>query len=149
MLMLLYLGGFETSEAVATYRKLANTTVELANVAAQYNSMSATDVTSVMNASSQIMAPYPTQNLSIVLSEITTDSSGNPTVTWSRPYHGAQPLTSVILPTGMATPNTNYILVQTSYLYVPTVGSAFVGSVPMSDQIYMLPRQSSSIPYTG
>jgi Flp pilus assembly protein TadG len=152
VLMLLYLGGFETSEAVATYRKLADSTVELANVTSQYTTMSSTDVTSVMNASSQIMYPYPTGKLSIVLSEITTDSSGNATVTWSRPSSGATALVAgskVTLPTGMGSPSMSYILVQTAYLYVPTVGSSFVGNIPMSDQIYMLPRQSSSIPYTG
>ena len=152
VLLLLYLGGFETSEAVATYRKLANTTVELANVTAQYTTMSSTDVTSVFNASSQIMYPYPTSGLSIVLSEITTDSGGAATVTWSRPYNGATALATgskVTLPTGMGTPSMNYILVQTAYTYIPTVGAAFVGNIPMSDQIYMLPRQSSSIPYTG
>jgi hypothetical protein len=53
------------------------------------------------------------------------------------------------LPAGLGSPSTSYILVQTTYLYTPIAGSRFLGPVPMTDQIYMLPRASSSIPYTG
>jgi Flp pilus assembly protein TadG len=152
VLLVLYLGGFELSQAMATYRKVSDTTVELANVAAQYTTMSAADVSSVMNASSQIMAPYATSNLTIVLSEVTTDANNQAKVTWSQPYNGATALTagsSITLPTGLSSPSTNYILVQTTYLYTPVIGSRFLSPVPMRDQIYMLPRASASIPYTG
>ncbi len=152
VLLVVYLAGFEISQAMATYRKVSDTTVELANVAAQYTTMGCLDVTSVMNASSQIMAPYPTQNLTIVVSEITTDNNKVATVLWSKTENCAAGLAQgsvVTLPPGLASPSTNYILVQTSYLYNPIVGGAFIGSIPMTDQIYMLPRASSSIPYTG
>lgn len=151
ILLLVYLGGFEVSQAVAAYRKVADTTVELASVAGQYSTMSAADVSNIFNASAQIMTPYPTQNLSIVLSEVTTDGSGAATVTWSQQYHGTALAagSAVTLPAGMATPSTSYIMVDTKYTYVPTVGAAFVGSIPMSDRVFMLPRQSTAIPYTG
>jgi Flp pilus assembly protein TadG len=152
VLLVVYLGGYEISQGMATYRKVSDTTIELANVAAQYTTMGSLDVQSVMNASSQIMAPYPTQNLTIVLSEITTDDSNNATVTWSQTYNGATPLTvgaAITLPAGLSAKDTSYILVQTTYLYTPVAGAAYVGPIPMTDQIYMLPRSSPSIPYTG
>jgi Flp pilus assembly protein TadG len=148
-LLILYLVGFDAAQAVAAYRKLSAATVELANVTAQYTTMSATDVSNVFNASSQVMAPFPTSNLKIVLTEIKTDSSGNASVYWSRAYNGGSPLTTVSVPAGIVSPNTNYILVQTTYSWTPPVSFGSFGTVPMSDQIYMLPRQSSSIPYTG
>jgi Flp pilus assembly protein TadG len=150
--LILYLGGFEISNATATYRKVTDTTVELANVTAQYTTMASSDVTTVMSASAQIMAPYSTSSLKIVLSEITTDANNNATVTWSQSYNGGTPLTvgaAVTLPTGYGSKSTSYILVNTTYSYVPTIGASFVGTIPMSDQLYMLPRQSPSIPYTG
>ena len=152
VLLILYLGGFEISKAVATYRKVTDTTVELANVASQYTTMSAGDVATVMSASAQIMAPYSTAPLTIVLSEVTTDASNHPTVTWSQPYNGATPLavgSAVNMPAGLASPSNNYLLVQTTYQYTPTVGSAYVHPIALSDEIYMIPRDSPSIPYTG
>ena len=151
LMLVLYVGGAEISQAAATYRKVTDTTVELANIASQYTTMSAGDVSTVMNASSQIMAPYPTHSLLIVLSEITTDANSNATVTWSQPYNGAAALapgTAVTLPSGLASPSTSYMLVQTQYAFVPVI-SGYIGTIPMANQMYILPRQSPSIPYTG
>lgn len=152
VLLIVYLGGFELSQAMATYRKMSDATVELANVAAQYTTMGSLDVNSVFSASSQIMAPYPTQNLTIVLTEIATDASNHATVQWSQPYNGATALvagSAVTLPAGLGTANSYYILVQTTYQYNPVVGANYIPSMPMSDQLYIIPRASTSIPYTG
>ena len=152
MLILLYFGGYEVCRMTATYRKLTDTTVEVANVTAQYNSVSASDVATIFAATSQIMAPYPTASLSMVLSEVTTDANSVATVTWSKAYNGATALvagSAVTMPTGLAAPSSNYILVQSSYSYTPTVGSAFIATVPMTSSIYIIPRNSPSIPYTG
>jgi Flp pilus assembly protein TadG len=154
ILLLLYLGGFELSQAMATYRKVSDTTVELANVSAQYTTMSASvDVPSIFSASSQIMTPFSTGNLTIVMSEVYTDPTTNvATVQWSYPYQGGTPLPAgqvIALPAGMAQPGLCYILVQATYLYNPVVGAAFIGSIPMTDQIFMQPRSSACIAQTA
>ncbi len=152
VLMLIYVAGFELSEGMATYRKMSDATIELANVATQYTTMGSLDVASVFNASSQIMSPYPTQNLEIVLSEVTTDVNSHATVTWSQAYNGATALSPgqpITLPTGLAQPNISYMLVQTHYNYVPVAGGGFMASIPLTDQIFMQPRSSPNIPYTG
>lgn len=149
VLLIVYLVGYDAAEATAAYRKLSTTTVELANVTAQYTTMSATDVSNVFNASAQVMAPFPTSNLTIVLTEIQTNSSSSPSVVWSQAYNGAAALTTASLPSGIASPNSYYLLVQTTYTWTPPIAFGPISSVPMSDQIYMLPRQSASIPYTG
>jgi Flp pilus assembly protein TadG len=151
IVIVVYLAGFEIAEAASVYRKLTDTTVQLANVTAQYSTMSGADVSNVMGASSQIMTPYATGPLSIVLSEVTTDANGAATVTWSQESNGAALKcgSAVTMPAGFATANTSYILVQTTYGYTPTIGAAFVGPIKMADQIFMVPRQSPSIPYTG
>lgn len=151
ILIALYFGGYEASDAVATYRKLADTTTTIANVAAQYTTMSPADVQSVFTASAQVMAPYPTTNLSIAMSEITTDNNGNSTVTWTRTYQGATgPVvgSTVTLPTGMAVNGTSYLLITTAYQYVLPLGVAFASNLNLSNQIYMVPRNSTSIPLT-
>jgi Flp pilus assembly protein TadG len=152
VLLLLYLGGFEITQALSTYRKLTDTTTELASIVSQYAAMSSSDVTSVFTASSQIMAPNSTSSLTIVLSEVTTDANSNPTVTWSQAYNGATALavgSSVAMPTGLAMANTSYVLVQTAYLYTPVIGAAYVKPISLHNQIYMLPRRSTSIAYSS
>jgi Flp pilus assembly protein TadG len=151
VVIVVYLVGFEVMQAATVYRKLTDTTVQLANVTAQYTTMGASDVSTVLGASSQIMNPYSTSNLTIVLSEVTTDASGNGKVTWSQTYQGTA-LTvgsAVTMPSGFQNANTSYILAQTTYAYQPVIGGAFVKPISMTNQIFMLPRASSAIPYTG
>ena len=151
VLALLYLGGFEITQAMATYRKVSDTTVELGNVATQYTTMATPDVANIFAASAQIMAPYATSNLGIVMSEISTDKNNNAKVTWSCAYNGATKLvdtSSFTLPAGFSSPSMSYILVQTSYMYDPTAGANFIKPIPMADQIYMIPRASADIPNT-
>lgn len=152
VLIIAFLGTYEGFQAAAAYRKLSSTTTELANVVSQYTTMGAADVATVTGASAQIMTPFPTSGLSIVLSEITTDSKSKATVTWSQAYNGGTALTqgaSYTLPTSLVTASTSYMLVQTTYAWTPMISGGPVGSINMTDQMYTLPRASSSIPYTG
>ena len=152
VLILACLGFYEASQAAAAYRKLSATTVELASVVSQYTTMSSGDVSTVMSASSQIMAPFPTSSLSIVLTEVTTNASSQATVSWSQAYNGGTALTqgsSFTLPSSLRTASTSYMLVQTAYRWSPIVTGGPLGAINMTDQIYGLPRQAASIPYTG
>jgi Flp pilus assembly protein TadG len=156
--IVLYAGGYEIAQAATVNRKVTDTTVQLANVTSQYTTVANTDISQIFAASSQIMLPYSTTPLTITLSEVQADSTGsvNSKVIWSQSYvassgtvgAGLATGSTVIMPTGLPSPNQYYILVQTTYLYTPTVGAAFVNNIPMSDQIFMIPRESSQIPCT-
>jgi Flp pilus assembly protein TadG len=154
VVIVVYLAGFEVMEAATVYRKVTDTTVQIANVTAQYTTMGASDVANVLNASSQIMTPYPTSNLTTVLSEVTTDNSGAGQLTWTCSLTAGTVACnttpgSVTMPSGFQTPNTSYILAKTTYSYQPVIGGAFIKPISMTNQIFMLPRSSASIPYTG
>jgi Flp pilus assembly protein TadG len=153
LVIIVYAGGFELVQAATVNRKLTDTTVQLANVTTQYTSVASADLNNIFAASSQIMAPYPTSSLTIVVSEVQTDASSHGTVAWSQGYPTGTPClaknSAVSLPAGFASPSSFYVLVQTTYSYAPTIGSAFVHTIPMTDQIFMVPRQSTSIPATG
>jgi len=149
MLMVLYLGGFATSQAVGTWRKLSDATSQLANVASQYTTMQATDAQGVMAAAAQIMSPYSTTNLAEVLTVVGVSASGSATVTWSQAYNGGSALAKgspVTLPSNMLQPGMSVVWVQTSYAYSPVVGSTFFPAITMTDQIYSAPRSSATIP---
>jgi len=151
LLLVIYLGGTQTFQAVSTYRKVSDVTIELANVTAQYQTMSSTDFSNVFSAVSQIMAPYPSGNLSIVLSIINTDGNNNAKVYCSKAYQGATPLvagSTFTPPTGLTVANATYILAQTYYTYTPTIAYGAVGTTTMSDKIYMQPRNSATITCT-
>ena len=152
LILLLFFGGYAIAQAVSVGRKVTITTRALADLTSQYVNMSASDMSNVINASSQIIAPFNAAPLSIRLSEISTDATGAiATVTWSTglnqtPYKGNQSFT---LPAGMNKPNTSYILSEVGYSYTPPVIYSSLGPFSISDSLFMLPRLSTSVAYTG
>ena len=154
VLVLLYALGFEIAEAATVNRKLTDTTVQLANVTSQYTKVAKSDISTIMNASSQIMAPYPNAVLSMTVSEISIDASGNASVTWSEPYLDGIPFqgtgltTPPTAPPSFQTANSTYIIVQTTYVYSPIIASNFMAPLTFSNRSFMLPRNSASIPCT-
>lgn len=150
-LLVLYLGGYQICEAVSAYRKVTITARTVVDLTTQYSTMSAADVGTVLNASSQVMAPFDTTNLSIVLTEYATNSSGVATVTWSKALNGTplQQGATVILPTNICQRGASVVYALVTYAYTPAVGYGSTRSFAISDQIYMAPRGVASVAYTG
>lgn len=147
--LLIFVGAFETTQAVVTYRKLSDLTTQLASVASQDTVYSKAELDLINGASAQVMAPYSTSPLTIKTTEFLTDPliAGRATVIGSRGYGTgipASPHKRGDVLTGLPatlTPSTAYILVQTSYTYSLTVGINFINSIPtMTDQLYFVPR---------
>ena len=150
-LLALYFGAYDISQEVSAYRKMTITTRTVADLTTQYITMSASDVSNVLHASAQVMAPFDTSNLSIVLTEFQVSLAGIATVTWSQALNGT-PLTVgkvYVLPTNVCQPGASVVLSTVAYNYLPPVGYKLTGAIPMSNQIYMSPRQVQSIIYTG
>lgn len=151
VLMLLVFGGYQLNEAVSAYRKVTLTARTVADLTTQYTSMASSDVTTVLNASAQVMTPFNTANLTIVLTEYSTDLTGKTTVTWSKSLNGT-PLvagSTVTLPVNIAQLGTSLVLATTSFSFTPAVAYKLTGPFVMSSQIYMSPRSTQSITYTG
>jgi len=152
ILLALYLGLVASSQAMSTYRKLTDATVEAANVASQYTTMSNGDPSLILGATSQIMTPLSTTPLSGVLSLVSTDANNDATVKWSCGYNGGKPLTantSFALNSNVKQPNTSYFVVQMSYDYKPIAGQGIFPSTTMNSQSISLPRLSQTVPLTG
>lgn len=151
VLALFVFGGYQMNEAVSAYRKVTLTNRTVADLTTQYTSMASSDVTTVLNASAQVMAPFDTANLTIVLTEFATDSSGKTTVTWSKSLNGT-PLvvgSTVTLPANVAQLGTSLVLAQTTFNFTPAIVYNAAGPFVLSSQIYMSPRSTQSITYTG
>jgi Flp pilus assembly protein TadG len=159
VLVALYLGGFETLRLVSTYRKVCDTTAQLANITAYSDTVAKADLQISMAAAAQIMAPYSTSKLEIVASEIQVVSSSSATVTWSQAWKGgsaypagehAKGSTWTLPPALAAAPaDTYYILVQTSYAYTTLLGGHYIGfNIPLANQLYMSPRSITKIKCT-
>src|SRR2546421_10121770 len=77
LMLTLYLGAVEISQAVGIDRKVTLTSRTLADLASQVSSIASSDMSNILNASSWVMSPYDPSRLKVTLSEITIDNSGN------------------------------------------------------------------------
>ena len=142
LMVTLYLGAVEISQGVAIDRKVTLTTRTVADLASQVSTISDSDMTNLLNASTSVIAPYNSSNLKVTVSQVTIDANGTAKIAWSDTRNGtAQTVgATVSLPTALKIPNTSLIWSQVSYDYRPTIGYVITGTLNLSDQIYMRPR---------
>lgn len=151
VMMTLCLGSVEASRGIAADRKIELTAHSLADLASQYTDITNADMANILAAGSAIIAPYPSANLKEVVSEIAIDSGGTATVVWSDTLNGTA-LTvgqTVSVPASLAVPNTYLVLAQVQYDYDPTYAYVMTGTLNLSDQSFMQPRESNSIARTS
>jgi Flp pilus assembly protein TadG len=141
----MYLGGVEISDGIGIDRKVTMTAGAMANLAAQVATISSSDMTDILKASSAIMSPYPTGPLKITISCINIDSTKTAKVKWSETSGGTKRSTgsTITLPSALAVANTQLLLSEVSYAYKPVVGYVITGTLGLSETMYMSPRISA------
>jgi Flp pilus assembly protein TadG len=151
VMLTLYLGSVEVSQAVAVDRKTTLVARTIADLVAQASTPIAnTDMTNLLNAGAAVAAPYPVANLKITVSSIKIDNTGKPTVVWSDSLNGTPRSvgSTVTMPSALAIPNIWMIWSEVQYSYKPTIGYVVTGTMNLSDQLYMRPRLTDCITRT-
>lgn len=153
-MLALYIGGVELGDGLAIQVKVTDTAHTVADLTSQQTTTTnITNVNSILNASSQIIAPYASppysaSNVIVTISEVSTDASGAATVTWSESLNGTKrPIgQAVTLPASLAgLANISLILGEVSYKYTPNLGYTITGTVTISDSYLLFPRNSAAI----
>jgi Flp pilus assembly protein TadG len=147
LMLTLYLGAVEISQAVGVDRKVTLTSRTLADLASQVSSISSSDMSNILAASSSVIAPYDSSKLQVTVSEVTIDSNSKATITWSCTLGGTAHAvgSSVTLPAALNVASTSLIWGEASYSYKPAIGYVVTGTLNLKDQIYMRPRLSDSV----
>ncbi|HEY8067172.1 MAG TPA: TadE/TadG family type IV pilus assembly protein [Methylosinus sp.] len=145
--VLILVGEFTLGEAISISRKVAITGRTLTDLVARRAIVSTSDLTTILNASTQIIAPFSTSNLTILLAEVSTDASGTK-VDWSEPFNTTPLLkgSPFVLPTGMAQVGTSLIYAYVRYDYTPPFATRMIPAVPIRYTFYINPRVTSSVP---
>src|ERR1700749_3536562 len=90
-MLLLLVGGTELGEAMAINVKVSATAHSVADMVTQNTSLSTTSMQNILTGATTIIAPYPCNGnqLSVTVSEVSSDASGNLTLQWSKSYNGS------------------------------------------------------------
>jgi Flp pilus assembly protein TadG len=147
LMLSLWLGSVELSKGIAADRKVTLTARTVADLVSQVSSVSSTDISNSLNASSAVMAPFSTTNLKVTVSSVAIDANSKATIAWSCTLNGSARAknSAVTLPSALLVPSTSLVWSEVQYAYTPTIGYVISGTLTLKDQIFMRPRLSDSI----
>jgi len=153
----LYIGTVEISQAVGINRKVTLTANTVANLVTQYASISAgTQMPDILQASASVLTPYQLSNATVVVSCIYIDAQGNAKVDWSQTLNGTARTSGSTIPIpstdssgsgvghGLDIANTTLVLGEVTYAYTPQLGYIITGTLTLSSSMYMRPRISTN-----
>jgi Flp pilus assembly protein TadG len=164
VLITLYLGSMEVSQALDVNKRVNRTASMVADLVTQQESVDKAQLLSIMKIGDATLQPYDRDSPDITIVAIQVDSSDSPKaqVAWSLEHHGNTVSTpfsagSVIsLPANLKTAGAFVVKVTTALNYIPitawaiknTSSNGSIVTIPMSETYYLRPRLTSTITCT-
>jgi Flp pilus assembly protein TadG len=149
LMLTMYLGGVEISQAVSADRKTTLVAHTIGDLTAQVqNVTSSGDIPNTFNAGAKVAYPYSSSNLAMTVTSVCINSTGTvATVKWSRTQNGTARSGNVtsLIPSALMVANTSLIWGEASYAYRPTIGWTITGTLNLSDKFFLRPRQSNAV----
>jgi Flp pilus assembly protein TadG len=158
VLLIIFLASFDGGRAIVVYMKVRAATFALAAITNQYSTLQSTDMTSIVGATSVVLAPYSSNPAVVTISQLSMANTGHATVSWSYSLNGsARVLGATVAVPSTLTPANNptcssypcyLILAEVSYRYTPIFGFfTAAGTIALSDNLYVTPRNSACVLY--
>jgi Flp pilus assembly protein TadG len=148
LMVTLYLGGVEISQAVSIDRKISLVARSVADLVAQDTVVMNAEMTDILNAGTAVAAPFSATPLKIIVSSVVVDANNIAKIAWSSATSNTTARTKddvVTLPTSLKVANTSVIWAEVTYKYTPTIGYVITGPINLTDRIYMRPRLQDKV----
>lgn len=145
ILIILFIGLVEFTEAFSIDRKLSNVASTVSDLVSQEAAVTSASLNDMALVASELIKPYSAVPMSLVIVNVAADNDGAKTVAWSHPpgsYTNGETYTG--LPeTELMDPNTSLIVVEAVYNFTPTI-SRFLGTFQFSENAYFRPRRGQT-----
>ncbi|WP_232793313.1 TadE/TadG family type IV pilus assembly protein [Caulobacter hibisci] len=149
LLVLLYFGMSEMTQAFMAKRRLGNTASLMGDIAAQNPTITQARVDDIFQIGNTVMRPFATTTLRWCVASVVSDSDGKDTIAWVAPKNSPTDcpakgaVVSYVSP-DLLPASASVIMSSVSYEYVPTLkllGTKFV----FKKSFYLRPRKSDSV----
>jgi Flp pilus assembly protein TadG len=147
VMLLLYFGAVELSEALTLSRKVTHVSSSLGDLVTQSKTINTTEMDNILNAAAAIMTPYSEAPLKMKVTGVKIDADGKSTVAWSFARNDTK-LTkgaTVTVPPMVKQPSSFIVMTEVHYAYTPMIGYVLTGSFDLTDEFYLRPRLSPEI----
>jgi Flp pilus assembly protein TadG len=159
IMLLLFLGSFETTNLVLAYMKLEASAETAADLVAQTRVntvLQSADFTNITNAVKQVLWPLPTTGalLKIAFASITY-STGTAVIDWHTETNSATPITTANIPYSVSLANLgnqtagstdSVIIVTLTYSYTSSFSYVLASSYTLTESAFNRPRYMNCVP---
>ena len=159
IMLLLFLGSFETTNLVLAYMKLEASAEMAADLVAQTRVntvLQSTDFTNITNAAAQVLSPLPTSGtlLKIAFASLTYNT-GSAVIDWHTEVNSATPITTANIPNGASLANLgnqasgstdSVIIVTLTYSYSSPFTYVLSSSYTLTQSAFNRPRYMNCVP---
>ena len=144
ILVLLWIGGVEVTQALSVDRRLNNLASALGDLAARSKIVTYDDVAAIFTIAPGAMFPYSSTGIQMRITAVDMNGAGTATVAWSRasgttPYAANAPMNSLV-PATLRVADTQVIMAEVFHNYTPAVGYVITGTLNLNDRMYFVPR---------
>ena len=149
VMITMYMGAVDVSQVLTADRKITTLASTVADLVAQAESVDNSSMSDIYSAATEIVAPFPDTDLSIVITSIELDEDGDPEVGWSDAHNGTprSSVGGVTIPDGMIEAGGSVILAEVEYSY-DSILTKFVGdNFELSDAFFLRPRQVAVVEF--
>jgi Flp pilus assembly protein TadG len=155
-MFLLLIGMAEITGAMNHDRKVSRISNAIADLVAQAQTVTTGELDGVLDLGEKILAPYPADELSIVVASVSFDEDGEASVDWSYDSTGGAPWTDgaappITLPDTINIANTSIVVSVATLGYEPPFAGIFTryfereSSIELSDAYYLRPRLTDTV----
>ena len=152
VMLILYFGTIEITQAVIAKRRLNLMVSTLADLTTRTKTVSSTDIAAIFGAAGAVMAPMDVSTMQVRISSLVVYPAGNGCVDWSVGQNMAAltpgatfpvPATITAAPSSVAR---DYILAEATYPYSPITHYFIPTTIALKEgPTFLVPRQSDRV----
>lgn len=151
LMILLYFGLVEFCQGYMAQKRMGHVASQVADLVAQSDSMTGTQVDDIFMIGGLIMRPFPDAGLSQRVSSVTRNASGVVRVDWSR-GSGMSPLEKDVvitgIPTGLIGNGESLVMAEAAYDYRSPANYLLPGVTKFEQTYYLRPRTVNVVTYS-
>jgi len=153
LLLLIFLGMVEFSQAWTVKRRVQSVASTTADLVAQSQTVTTAQLNDIASIGAQLMLPFSSAGIALTITSVAEDSQNKITVQWSCSWAtlsssancSASGAAYTGLPTGLLSAGQSLIIGRTSYPYTPAIGEFLTGGLTFSASSYFRPRLVTSV----
>jgi Flp pilus assembly protein TadG len=153
IMIMLFFGSVEFSQALTVDRRVTQVASSTADLIAQTDKITNSQITDLMNIVTTLLRPYPTAPLNVQIKSIKRVDQNPPVTVWSCTHANgstscsAAGSTPASMPAGLIDNPTSggtssVIYAEVSYTFTPTIGQFLTSGVSLNEKFYLKPRKS-------